>query len=147
MICFTRDEQETRCLGRRFSKKMQSGIVLLLSGNLGSGKTTFVKGLAEGLMIEKPVRSPTFNLLRVYKIKKNKKISLLVHADLYRLKDANEIVDLGLLEFIGDKKTLVAIEWPKKIIPFLKKKKTNARIKRIKFSINGGKRKIIFLKK
>jgi len=108
--------------------------VALLSGDLGAGKTAFVKLLAEELGIEETVVSPTFALLKVYKIlpaaggaygdKKNKKDSVsklkfksLVHVDLYRLEKANkeQIINIGLEEYLEDKDSLVMIEWPERL--------------------------------
>lgn len=86
-------------------------LVLALSGNLGSGKTTFVQGLAGALGIKKRITSPTFVIL--------KKFGNFYHIDAYRLNKPEEILGLGFQEIIANPKNIVAIEWPEKIKKFL----------------------------
>ena len=97
---------ETRALARRLSRCLVSGDVLLLQGNLGAGKTEFVKGLAEGLQVTDLVTSPTFTLLNVYH-----GAMPLYHFDLYRLEDAEELDNIGFEEFLGGDGVAV-VEWP-----------------------------------
>lgn len=97
----TRSAEETMSLGARLAAGLPAGTILLLDGELGGGKTTFVKGLAHGLGVEPEPRSPTFALVREY--------GRLVHADLYRL-GAADAAGLGLEEYFGGPR-LVAIEW------------------------------------
>jgi tRNA threonylcarbamoyladenosine biosynthesis protein TsaE len=106
----TRTEDETENVARRFAADLRGGDVLLLSGNLGSGKTTFVRGLAAGLGIDPDmVSSPTFTLIHEYR---GGRLTLF-HADLYRLeKTAAE--DIGLEE-IGVSDGVLAIEWPDRL--------------------------------
>ncbi|MBI5077135.1 tRNA (adenosine(37)-N6)-threonylcarbamoyltransferase complex ATPase subunit type 1 TsaE [Candidatus Falkowbacteria bacterium] len=73
MTILTKNERETIALGKKFAKTLKGGEVILLIGGLGEGKTTFVKGVAEGLGIKKNITSPTFVLMRVYLVKKSKK--------------------------------------------------------------------------
>ena len=95
--------------------------VILLQGDLGAGKTAFTKLLAEELGIEEIVVSPTFALLKVYKIfianKYDLKFKRLVHVDLYRLEkvDRKQIINIGLQEYIDDAESLVLIEWPERM--------------------------------
>lgn len=139
MIFLSRNEKETQKLGMKVAKKISGGLILLLEGNLGSGKTTFLKGLARELGIKKPLRSPTFNLMRVYRLKNNQKIKTFIHLDCYRVKNAQEIMEIGLFDYLKEKQTLTAIEWPEKILNQLKKYKT----KKIRFKVlNEDKRKI-----
>lgn len=88
-------------------------LVLALQGDLGSGKTTFTQGLAKFLKIKDRVKSPTFVIMRNYK--------LLYHIDAYRLNKPEEILDLGWSEIISNPKNIVVIEWPEKIKKFLPK--------------------------
>ena len=101
----TSSEEETAAVGARVAGKLKSGDVVLLYGDLGAGKTAFVRGLAEGLGADPgDVSSPTFTLVQEYHGR-----VMLYHVDLYRL-EGSEINDLGLEELIvGD--GVVAIEW------------------------------------
>ena len=106
----TRSEQETEALARELAGTLQAGDVVLLSGDLGAGKTTFVRGLAEGLGIDpEDVSSPTFTLLHEYR---GGRLTL-YHADLYRL-DQAATDDLGLEE-TGVRDGVLAIEWPDRL--------------------------------
>ena len=99
------NEEDTINLGRLVAKYVYPNLVITLTGDLGAGKTTFVKGLALGLNIKEKVLSPTFNILKCYF---NKPLNL-YHIDAYRLEDANKDIDLE--EFI-DGDGVCAIEWP-----------------------------------
>jgi tRNA threonylcarbamoyladenosine biosynthesis protein TsaE len=110
---FTRlagSEHATQEIGRQIAADLRPGDVLLLSGDLGAGKTTFVRGLAEGLGIDpEEVSSPTFTLVHEYR---GGRLTL-YHADLYRLEKA-ATDDLGLEE-IGVQDGVLAIEWPDRL--------------------------------
>src|SRR3990167_6648215 len=98
---FTSDEQ-TQEFARQFASCLKGGEVILLAGELGAGKTTFVKGLAAGLGVKEVVTSPTFVLLGVYPVHGGQAgIRRLVHVDTYRLKDEQELRDIGILDFWG----------------------------------------------
>ena len=106
----TRSEAETMALGRELAKALDPGSVVLLSGDLGAGKTVFVKGIAEGLGINpRTVSSPTFTLVQEYK---GGRLPL-YHVDLYRLQRV-EVDDLGLEEMAWSG-GVVAIEWPDRL--------------------------------
>jgi len=106
----TASEDETQAVGRELAATLHAGDVLLLAGDLGAGKTTFVRGLAEGLGIDPAeVSSPTFTLVHEYR---GNGLTL-YHADLYRLERA-ATDDLGLEEF-GLKDGVLAIEWPDRL--------------------------------
>jgi tRNA threonylcarbamoyladenosine biosynthesis protein TsaE len=106
----TNSEAETHLLARELAAALEAGDVLLLSGDLGAGKTTFVRGLAEGLGIDPAdVSSPTFTLLHEYR---GGRLTL-YHADLYRL-DKTATGDLGLEE-TGVRDGVLAIEWPDRL--------------------------------
>jgi tRNA threonylcarbamoyladenosine biosynthesis protein TsaE len=95
---------ETMAVGRRLAGLLWAGDVLLIEGDLGSGKTTFVAGLAEGLGVEEPIISPTFILMRTYP-----GLMPLTHADVYRVETLAEINDLELTEASID--GVLAVEW------------------------------------
>jgi len=91
-------------------------VVVGLSGDLGSGKTTFVQSVAKILKIEKYITSPTFVIQKRYKIT-NSKISFenLIHIDAYRLESGEELLNLDWKEIVKNPKNLVFIEWPEKV--------------------------------
>ena len=106
----THSEAETTALARRLAAKLSAGNVVLLHGDLGAGKTAFVRGLAEGLGVPpEDVSSPTFTLIQEYR---GGRVALF-HVDLYRLDDPREIEDLGLDEIGRD--GVLAIEWAEKL--------------------------------
>ena len=106
----THSEEETAAVARELAGSLQPGDVLLLSGNLGAGKTAFVRGLAEGLGIDPAdVSSPTFTLVHEYR---GGRLTL-YHVDLYRL-DRAATEDLGLEE-MGVADGILAIEWPDRL--------------------------------
>jgi tRNA threonylcarbamoyladenosine biosynthesis protein TsaE len=96
---------ETRTYGRRFAALLTAGDVVVLSGRLGSGKTLFVSGVAEGLGITERVTSPTFVIAKSYR----NGFLPLFHADVYRLGSISEFDDLGLIDEAADGALL--IEW------------------------------------
>ena len=100
--------------------KTKEPVVIGLVGDLGSGKTTFVQGLARGLGIKRSVTSPTFLIIRSYKLKA-KSYKLLFHIDAYRLKSSKELSALGFKKIISDSKNIVVIEWADKIKKILPK--------------------------
>ena len=105
----THSEEETAAAGRDLAASLAAGDVVLLYGDLGAGKTAFVRGLAEGLGVDRDqVSSPTFTLVQEYR---GGRLTLF-HVDLYRLDDAREIDDLGLDEIAVD--GVMAIEWAEK---------------------------------
>ncbi|SRR5258708_5735544 len=116
--------EETQQLGFDFAKMLKGGAVLALYGDLGSGKTTFMQGLARGLGITRNIISPTFLIMRSYEITK-KGLKHLYHLDLYRVEEASKAMDLGINELMGEPKNIVAIEWPDKIENLLPEKRIN----------------------
>lgn len=95
--------QNTIELGYQIGKKLNSGSVVLLEGDLGAGKTTFTKGIGKALNVSRVINSPTFTIMKIYKGDK-----MLYHLDLYRLDGKG---DLDLLEYINSSGICV-IEWP-----------------------------------
>ncbi|HUA95680.1 MAG TPA: tRNA (adenosine(37)-N6)-threonylcarbamoyltransferase complex ATPase subunit type 1 TsaE [Acidimicrobiales bacterium] len=109
--CATASAGATRELAGVVAGLCAPGDVILLSGDLGAGKTTFAQGFAHSLGIDEPVTSPTFTLLRSYEvIGVPSGIRTLLHADLYRLDHHSEIADLGLGELVEDG-GVALVEW------------------------------------
>ncbi len=120
----TNSFKETQELGFEFAQKLKGGEVIALHGDLGSGKTTFVQGLAEGLGIKQKIISPTFIIMRTYTISNPQSIRQaqdgsaihnFYHVDLYRIEGEEDVEGLGLLDLFDDKENIVVVEWPEKI--------------------------------
>lgn len=109
LVVRTRSAVETTALGRRLGELVRPGEVLLLTGELGTGKTTFVRGFGEGLGITAGIRSPSFQIVRTHEGGRFP----LVHIDLFRCGGAHEVLDLGLEELISPP-AVSAIEWGEK---------------------------------
>jgi tRNA threonylcarbamoyladenosine biosynthesis protein TsaE len=106
-----RSVEETIAFASRFAENLQRGDVVALYGELGSGKTQFVKGVCRTFGTTAHVTSPSFVILnRYYGIDKEKREILLFHLDLYRIKSCNEVYDLGYEEFLQDN-NICLIEW------------------------------------
>lgn len=101
------NEDETRALGRRLGEVLAGGMCVLLYGDLGAGKTVFVRGVGEALGVS-GVRSPSFTLINEYPSSEG---LVVVHADLYRLDDAGT---LGLEEYAGTEGCVLFVEWPER---------------------------------
>ena len=131
----TNSSHETFKLGFKFGQTLKGGEVLALQGNLGAGKTCFLQGLAKGMGIKDKVNSPTFNILKVYKIsgkiKTKTSPQFFCHIDAYRLRDERDLVSLGVEEFFSDLKIVTAIEWAEKVKKILPKKTIVIDIKQI----------------
>ena len=104
----TSSPAETEHAGQRLGERLQSGDVVLLTGELGAGKTTFVRGVARGTGSDAPVASPTFQLVRLYPGRLQ-----LAHVDLYRVENSSELRDLGLEELAGQ--GAVVVEWGERL--------------------------------
>ena len=107
------DPEITRKIAGAVASLTAAGDVILLDGELGAGKTTFAQGFARELGVTEPVTSPTFTLVRRYSTSAGFD---LYHADLYRLDQLNEVVDLGLSELL-DEGAAAIIEWGEKGVP------------------------------
>lgn len=95
---------ETMAVGRRLASLLRAGDVVLVEGELGAGKTTFISGVAEGLGVDEQITSPTFILARTYT-----GLLPLTHADVYRTDTLAEVADLDLIEEAAD--GVLMIEW------------------------------------
>lgn len=126
-VYLTNSSDQTQEVAEKSVKGIKTRI-LALYGELGSGKTTFIQGLARGLGVAKRIISPTFVIIRHYKVgirnpvrgearqrRQELGIRNFYHIDLYRIEDNKEIEGLGLEEIINDPQNLVAIEWAEKM--------------------------------
>lgn len=102
--------QDTQRIACNFGENF-NGTFLALFGELGSGKTTFMQGFANGLGVKERIISPTFILIRQHRIKSKN----FYHVDLYRVQKESEVGQLGLEEIFNDSKSIVAIEWAEKL--------------------------------
>jgi len=135
--------EETLTFARKFARRLKPGDVVALTGNLGSGKTTFIKGLAAGLGLRDAhrVKSPTFVLMHVYPSK-----IPLYHFDLYRLETEKEITATGLEEFVHDPRAITCVEWAEKAGPLLPPSAYRIRLEIVgenerRFTLDGKRRK------
>ena len=112
---FIKTKKFAALLAREILKTKFSGkaaLVLALSGHLGTGKTTFVQGFMRGAGIRKKITSPSFTIVKNYKIKRHKDYKKIYHIDCYRLKKVRELLDLGLREILSNPQNIVLVEWP-----------------------------------
>lgn len=114
----TKSAEETKNLGQKLSQLIGNGWILFLEGNLGSGKTTFTKGIALGFGIDSEVTSPTFAIEQIYKAKEKK----IAHYDFYRIKHKRDPVVYGALEEIRSGEALTVIEWGELLKTYLPEK-------------------------
>lgn len=109
----SKSDEETQMLGQKFAKELKLGDIILLYGNLGYGKTTFVKGIARGLGISSRIISPTFTIIRIH--------GNMHHIDLYRIENLKQLEEIGIREILQDKESIKLIEWPEKLSQVPKK--------------------------
>lgn len=113
----SRTAAETETLGETLGRALRAGDVVLLYGDLGAGKTTFVRGLARGAGFRGRVSSPTFALAHAYR---GKRLTL-HHLDLYRLAEG-ETGEVGLDELLADPRGAVVVEWPQAVARWPKRR-------------------------
>lgn len=111
----THNTQQTQDFAQQFAQTLVGGETILLNGDLGAGKTHFVKGIATGLDIDDVITSPTFALHNQYESGR----LVLNHFDFYRIMDPAEAEILGLNEFFGEKQSVCCIEWSENIAELL----------------------------
>ena len=107
----TDSEEATRMIAQKIAPLFHSGDIIILDGELGTGKTCFVKGFTDGLHARDEVNSPTFSIANFYRTGKQSDI---LHIDVYRIATADEFNDLGLFDYFDQ--SIVLIEWGKKHI-------------------------------
>lgn len=109
----TRSVGDTRALAGELANLVQPGDLILLSGDLGTGKTAFVQGLARGLGVSEAVTSPAFVLARTY----DGRLPL-AHLDVYRLEHLQELIDIGIAELL-DEAGVTVVEWGEVVVSVL----------------------------
>ena len=124
----THSADETIALGRRLALTLKNSRIVILRGGLGAGKTTLVKGIAEGLQAasQEDVTSPTFTLIHEFH---GPEVNL-YHVDLYRIETERELATLGLDELFAGEGNLVLLEWGEKFPRLLKERDTEIAIER-----------------
>jgi tRNA threonylcarbamoyladenosine biosynthesis protein TsaE len=110
----TRSAIETMEAGRELAGQLSGGDVVLLSGDLGAGKTTFAQGIARGLGVRGPVQSPTFTLIAEYDAPQIGPGAMFVHVDLYRLDGAPDVESIGFEEYLDRDDVVTVVEWPER---------------------------------
>ena len=123
-VHITHSPAETGKIAGKLLPLLAAKKIVCLYGELGSGKTTFVQGLAKALGIKKNIPSPTFILIREYPIEKLP-ITKLIHVDCYRLESEKDIRAVDLKELWQNKRNLVVIEWAERIKSILPKERTD----------------------
>lgn len=101
-------EEQTAVLAREFSKALRKGDIVLLDGDLGAGKTFFVRNIVNELSKGKTVNSPTFTI----ECQHNTSKGLIRHFDLYRIENADELIESGFNDALEDKRSIIFVEWP-----------------------------------
>ncbi len=125
MIAITKSAEETREIASQLANKlMNSGKsrnakVIALEGELGAGKTTFVKAFLSKFGVKDKVTSPTFVLLKKYPTRSEYKFKSLIHVDAYRLRDHRELEAIGLKDMMSDPENIILIEWAERVQPIL----------------------------
>lgn len=126
MIKISKSAAETKNIAAALAKKLpgpdkRGALIVALEGELGAGKTIFMKGFAKALGVKENISSPTFVLLKSYDLKA-KDFSRLIHVDAYRLNDEKDLQNLGFLELLENQANIIAVEWPDRINKILPKR-------------------------
>ena len=109
MIYYTNSDKETEAVGEQFGRTVKDGTVVAMYGDLGAGKTAFVRGMARGMGITERVSSPTFTIVNEYLGDRT-----LIHFDMYRLGSADELFDIGWEDYIA-RGAVCAVEWSENV--------------------------------
>jgi len=126
-IINTKNLRQTQEFALEFAKNLKGGDILCLYGDLGSGKTSFVQGLAKGLGINRRIISPTFIIARHYEMGNLN----FYHIDLYRTQTTQDLLSIGLDEILENNSNIVAIEWAEKLNELLPKKRIDLKFEYI----------------
>ena len=132
----SRSPEETQATGRHLATILRPGDFIALEGSLGAGKTCFVQGLAQGLGVRGRVASPTFIVMRLHPGP-----TALYHADAYRLSSAEELLDVGLEDWLSE--GVVALEWADRVLAALPSDRLTLRLeghdaqRRLTFTAHG----------
>lgn len=130
----THSTAETQDLASKLLHTLNEKNVIALYGDLGGGKTTFSQGVAKELGINRRIISPTFTIIKNYSLETSRKdfiFQRLYHVDLYRIGDPEEVIDLGILDFMKDPQSIILIEWAEKMEEYLPKRRIDVRFEYI----------------
>lgn len=130
-----KNETEMKTLGQSIGERLRGGEIIELIGDVGAGKTTFVKGLSKGLKVDDDVQSPSFTISRVYDARDGLSLH---HYDFYRLGDAG-VMSYELAESVDDEKVITVVEWAGTVQDVLP---TNRLIIRIEYTPDGSGREL-----
>ena len=125
MIIYTNSEAETEAAGAQLAATLPDGAVVALYGDLGAGKTAFVRGMARGMGIEARVSSPTFTIVNEYLARRE-----LYHFDLYRLDSSDELFDIGWEDYLS-RGGVCAVEWSERVSDAFEGDEIPVRIRKI----------------
>ena len=109
----THSAEETAALGEKLAKSLCGGEVIVFTGGLGAGKTTFCQGLGRGLCVKEPIQSPTYTLVNVYEGRLP-----FAHFDAWRMAGEEDLEAAGFYDWLA-KGAVAAVEWSEKVAPFL----------------------------
>jgi len=109
MVFYTNSDKETEAVGEQFGRMVSDGTVVAMYGDLGAGKTAFVRGMARGMGISERVSSPTFTIVNEYLGERT-----LIHFDMYRLGSADELFDIGWEDYLA-RGAVCAVEWSENV--------------------------------
>lgn len=109
MVYYTNSDKETEAVGEQFGRTVRDGTVVAMYGDLGAGKTAFVRGMARGMGIHERVSSPTFTIVNEYLGDRT-----LIHFDMYRLGNADELFDIGWEDYLA-RGAVCAVEWSENV--------------------------------
>ena len=109
MVYYTNSDKETEAVGEQFGRTVKDGTVVAMYGDLGAGKTAFVRGMARGMGIDERVSSPTFTIVNEYLGDRT-----LIHFDMYRLGSADELFDIGWEDYLA-RGAVCAVEWSENV--------------------------------
>ena len=137
MEILTRSERETEDAGAAFAEKIPDGAVVAMYGELGAGKTAFVRGMARGMGIDCRVNSPTFTIVNEYLGQRT-----LLHFDMYRLSSADELWDIGWDDYL-ERGAVCAVEWSENVAGAFSGNEISVRIEKLgesgrRITIEGG---------
>lgn len=133
----SRSEAETEAIGEKFAQGLVGGTVVAMYGDLGAGKTAFVRGMARGMGLSCRVSSPTFTIVNEYEGERE-----LIHFDMYRLESSDELFDIGWEDYLN-RGAVCAVEWSEKVEDAFYGDETIVRIEKLgdterRITIEGG---------
>jgi len=109
---FSYNEEETFEIGVDFASRLQAGDIVAFHGELGAGKTEFIKGICQGMHVEEIVSSPTYTIVNQYAGQdRGRRQVNIYHIDLYRIEQTGELIEIGLSELLADDSSVKLIEW------------------------------------